>query len=123
MAGLRAPSRICTVRSDAQPSRAIRKRTNKRYAPRRMLAVFAASDTVREAGAGRAAVGGRVRGCGDCTSAVSASVAEYCTPGVEAAGRMLAIGSKTDATNAATQTIWRWNAGPLRINRQANAAT
>jgi hypothetical protein len=37
--------------------------------------------------------------------------------------RTLASGSRTAANNAATQTVFRWLAGPLRINLHASAAT
>src|SRR5579863_6410609 len=39
------------------------------------------------------------------------------------AGRRLATGSSSAATRAAIQTAWRCDAGPLRIMRQARAAT
>ena len=52
-----------------------------------------------------------------------ASEGSNCGVAVGSTWRTLASGSRIAAARAATQTACRWLAGPLRMNRQASAAT
>src|ERR1017187_159921 len=125
MAMATARRRIWTVRTDAHPSRASRNRTNRIQAPNRRATVVSAKAMLLEAGATEGAGARAGRGPADFAPAMSGDGNEtaYCGAAFGAPVRTLARGSRSAAARAATQTACRWIAGPLRINRQASAAT
>src|SRR6266851_5039307 len=90
-----------------------------------MAAVVSATGIVLEASSGETASGALLARLGADSTAASrpASDASNCGVAVSSPLRRLARGSRIAAARAATQTAFRWFAGPLRMNRQASAAT
>jgi hypothetical protein len=88
--------------------------------------VWAKEIVLRETAAGESAPGVWV---GDCIAALAVAMSPagkdttICGVAVGPLVRTLARGRRIAAARAATQTAFRWLAGPVRINRQVSAAT